>query len=142
MEPTSDILRRFYKEIWEDGKTNEIDKYFHPRQEPDVLIAERAVDIQEVREWMNILRSLVHGMKVTFVHTIDEGDWTSALLKISCTCKRTGNPVVVHQQIISRQINGLLAESYPQFDFVRFFEQLGQLPEDTRALLMSGTTLH
>lgn len=90
---------------------------------------------------MEILRGLVSHLKVTFIHTIDKDDWTAAFLKITCNCRRTNKPVAVYQQIMCRQCNGLLVESYPLFDLLRFFEQLDQLPKDAYALLMAGTRL-
>jgi len=60
---------------------------------------------------------------------------------VTCTSRATGAPVEVYQQIMSRQHEGRLIESYPQFDLLRFFEQLGQLPPDIYPLLMGGTRL-
>ncbi|MEP1198301.1 ester cyclase [Tateyamaria sp.] len=141
MEPTSVILRRFYTEIWENLRYNSIAEYFQPDLTGNILIRERAVDPKEVREWMQILDALVRDKKVTFLHSIDDGMWCSAFLRISCVSRATDKPVTAHQQILCRQKDGFISESYPQFDLLRFFEQLDQLPEDIDALLMSGTVL-
>lgn len=139
--PTSVILRRFYQEVWEGGRLDVIERYFHPETPDHILIDDRAVEPHEVREWMEILRSLVTNMKVEFIHTVDEGDWSAALMRVRCDCNRTHKPIEVYQQIMSRQKDGKLIESYPQFDLLRFFEQLDQLPENAYALLMGGFRL-
>ncbi|MEL6807965.1 MAG: nuclear transport factor 2 family protein [Pseudomonadota bacterium] len=141
MEPTSSILRRFYTEVWENLHYDRIADYFPTQAPGDILIPERAVEPDEVREWMQVLDALVRDKKVTFIHSMDDGNWCAAFLKISCVSRATGKPVVVYQQIMCRQENGLFTESYPQFDLLRFFEQLDQLPEDAYPLLMAGTSL-
>ena len=124
MESTSNILRRFYTEVWEQKNLDKIADYFHPDAGQDLLIEDRAVDISEVREWMEILHGLVHGITVNFLQTIEDSAWCSAFLEISCTSSQTGKPVTVYQQIMVRQADGLFLESYPQFDLLRFFAQL------------------
>ena len=138
---TSEILRAFYTEIWERAQFDRIDDYFAPASTQSILVADRAVDVSEVREWMLILNRLVRDIKVRFIHAIDSGDWASAFLEVSCTSRTDGKAVVVYQQIMSRQADGVLVESYPQFDMLRFFEQLGQLPADVYPLLMGGNRL-
>ena len=141
IEPTSTILRRFYTDVWEHLHYDRIPDYFRPDLPDNTLIPDRAVDPEEVREWMQILDALVRDKKVTFIHSIDDGNWCSAFLKISCVSRATNKPVTAYQQILCRQKDGLLSESYPQFDLLRFFEQLDQLPESAYELLMSGTVL-
>ncbi|MEO9575673.1 MAG: hypothetical protein ABJ263_07100 [Tateyamaria sp.] len=121
MEPTSAILRRFYTDVWEHLHYDRIADYFQPDLTGNILIPERAVDPEEVREWMQILDALVRDKEVTFLSSIDDGSWCSAFLKISCVSRATDKPVTAYQQILCRQTDGLLSESYPQFDLLGFF---------------------
>jgi len=73
-ETTTDILRRFYTQVWEKEDFKAIPDYFHAQPPPDLLITDRVVEVDEVHEWMEVLRALVTEMKVTFVHTIEQGD--------------------------------------------------------------------
>lgn len=141
MQTTSDILRQYYSQVWEQRDLDKIAGYFHPDAGQDLLIKNRAVDVNEVREWMEILHDLVHDITVSFIHSIEDGPWCAAFLEISCTSTTTGKPVTVYQQIMVRQRDGLFMESYPQFDLLRFFAQLDQLPPDAYPLLMGGTRL-
>ncbi|WP_299614514.1 hypothetical protein [uncultured Tateyamaria sp.] len=90
---------------------------------------------------MAILFSLVRDIQVTFLKALDVDNWASVFMRINCTSRVNGAKVEVFQQIMSRQQDGRLAESYPQFDLLRFFEQLGQLPDDAYPLLMAGNKL-
>lgn len=141
MPSTSHILRRFYADVWEDGRLDMINAYFAPASENSIMIDDRRVEPDEIEEWMKILFSLTRDIRVAVVHTLDDGDWASALMRVNCTSRATGAKVEIYQQVMSRQKDGRLVESYPQFDFLRFFEQLGQLPQDAYPLLMAGNDL-
>ncbi|MFK7881886.1 hypothetical protein [Roseobacter sp.] len=138
----AEILDRWYKDVWEDGKLDVIEDYFIPEEDMEHTAANFRIVPSEIREWVSILRSFVTDIKVKMLHSIEDDEWLSAMLEIKCTNAATGAPVKVYQQIMLRFEGNLKAESYPAFDFIRFFEQLGQLPEDTHALLLSGTRLH
>lgn len=140
-ETTPEILRRYYTDVWEHQRTDRIATFFHDTVPPDILLPERPIEPSEVREWIEVVHSLVRDIQVTFLRTIEQGEWTSAFLKIDCTSHQTGKAVSVYQHIMVRQVNGKLVESYPQFDLLRFFEQIGQLPENAYELLMAGTQL-
>ena len=143
----TDILRRWYKEVWEDGRLEVIDGYFldaadNTHNAGEHLVPNFGVDPNELREWLTIVHSFVTDIRVEILHSIEEGDWMSAMLEITCRPHDRREPIRVIQQIMLRFEGTKKAESYPAFDFIRFFEQLGQLPEHTHALLLSGTKLH
>ncbi|WP_299505004.1 ester cyclase [uncultured Roseobacter sp.] len=137
----AEILKQWYKEVWEDGKLDVIEDYFVSEPHNQYIVPNFGIEPAEIREWVSVLRSFVTDIKVTIVHSIEEGDWLSAMLEIRCLNALSGQPVKVYQQIMLRFDGPLKAESYPSFDFIRFFEQLGQLPENTHALLLGGTKL-
>lgn len=141
MTRKADILRQWYREIWEDGTFEAIEEYFVPAPHSQHLVPNFGIEPSEIREWMLVLRKFVTDIRVDVLHTIEEGDWISAMLEISCVDLQTDRPVTVHQQIMIRFDGDKKAESYPAFDFIDFFEQLGQLPENTHALLLGGTRL-
>ena len=149
MHPASkaDILKQWYVDVWENGNLDVIEDYFlqvahNSHNSHHHLVPNFGVDTKELREWLSILHSFVTDIKVDVLQTIEQGDWISAMLRITCRQRDTSKQIEVTQQITLRFENGKKAESYPSFDFIRFFEQLEQLPEDTLALLLSGTVLH
>lgn len=141
MQPTSHILRRFYTEVWEDVRMDRIASYFGDLGDDTGVVPDRQIELDDIHEWMGILFSLVRDVRVTFLHSLDVGDWASVFMKITAVSCASAKPVEVYQQIMSRQRDGVLIESYPQFDLLRFFEQLNQLPEDAYPLLMAGHRL-
>lgn len=142
METTTDILRRFFTTVWEQGNIAAIDGFFDTSSCTELVAPDRPVEPAEVREWMEILTFLVRDIKVTFLHTVEQDNWAAAIMRVDCASKHTGKAVSVNMQIMSCQKDGKLVQSYPQFDLLRLFEQLDQLPNDAYALLMAGTRLH
>ncbi|WP_300055118.1 ester cyclase [uncultured Roseobacter sp.] len=137
----TDILREWYTAVWEEGRLEVIEDYFLDTPHTQYIAQGFGIEPSEIREWVSVLRSFVTDIRVTILHSIEEGDWISAMLEITCRNAATGAPMKVHQQIMLRFDGDKKAESYPAFDFIRFFEQLGQLPEHTHALLLGGTVL-
>lgn len=137
----ADILERYYKDVWEEGQLDRITTYFNCVHDPDRIVPRRGIEPCEIREWVSIVRSFITDIKIRLVHTIEQDDWLSAMIEISAKDMRTQAPVLVHQQIMLRFVDGQTIESYPFFDFLSFFEQLGHLPQDVHALLLGGNVL-
>ncbi len=146
MTSKNDTLRNWYATVWEGGGFDAIPGFFvneggNSYSGGYALLPDFATAPEELQEWLTILSTLVTGIRVNILHTIEEGDWISAMLEITCQRCDTGADVTAYQQVSMRIVNGKIAESYPVFDFIRFFEQLGQLPPDTHALLLTGACL-
>ncbi|MGZ2258046.1 ester cyclase [Roseobacter sp. A03A-229] len=137
----ADILREWYTAVWEEGRLDVIEDYFVDAPHNRHIAQGFGIEPSEIREWVSVLRSFVTDIRVELLHTIEQDDWISAMLEITCRNAATSEPVKVYQQIMLRFDGDKKAESYPAFDFIRFFEQLGQLPENTHALLLGGTVL-
>ncbi|AXI46444.1 hypothetical protein C1J03_10650 [Sulfitobacter sp. SK012] len=134
-----EILAKWYREVWEDGNLDVIESYFNIAARDQRLLPGSDIEPSEIREWVGVLRGLVDNIQVRTIHSIEQGDWLSAILEISCSRRSDGAPIKVIQQIMLRFDGDKKAETYPLFDFLQFFEQLGLLPHDVHALLLAGT---
>lgn len=141
MVKKADILKKWYQTVWEDGQLDVIEDYFVTEPHNQYIAQSFGIEPSEIREWVSVLRSFVTDIRVDMIHSFEDGDWLSAMLEINCRSVATSEPIKVYQQIMLRFDGDRKAESYPAFDFIRFFEQLGQLPENTHALLLGGTVL-
>ncbi|WP_282096825.1 ester cyclase [Epibacterium ulvae] len=141
MTTKTDLMLQYYRDVWENGELEKIESYFTPQDHDQYVVEGKKIVPSEIREWVSIIRSFVTDIKVTILQSVEEGDWLALMLRIDCLRVDTRTPVRVHQQIMFRFDGNLKAESYPFFDFLNFFEQLGQLPEDVHALLLAGTHL-
>ncbi|WP_298835732.1 nuclear transport factor 2 family protein [uncultured Roseobacter sp.] len=147
MTPNLSILRDWYTRVWENSDLDAMDELLLQNTENShaggySLIPNLVSEPNELREWITVFNSLVEDIRVTFVRTTEQGDWISVMMEIHCRQIGTDKTICVNQQVTARIAGDRIAESYPAFDFIRFFEQLGQLPADCHALLLTGTRLH
>ena len=141
MPTTIEILSKFYREVWTERNLDRIEQFFTPNSKTPIQIQSRVLDVNEIREWMEIFHSTVKNIEFRTIHVVENGDWASALMEITCKDTDTNKPVRFLHSVMARQENGRLAESYPQTDFLRFFGQLGRLPPDAYELLMGDNSL-
>lgn len=134
------VLNEFYARVWEQADVSAVPQFFGTSSQP-LKVPTRPVEPEEIAEWMYILHQRVRDIKVRPVTHIEDDPWVSAVYEVSCVSQDDGVPVTVYSHVMTRFENGLIVESYPHFDFLRFFEQLGQLPPDSYALLMGGHSL-
>ena len=61
-----------------------------------------------------------------------------SLVRVEGYSVATERRAAITGQVMSRLVDGRVAEAYNHFDFISFFEMLGLLPEDTMTLCMTG----
>lgn len=137
----ADLMREWYSEVWEKGNTDAIDRYFAPDILTDGLIPEMQVGADEFRDLVMAFRNMFGVMEVTMPKIIEEGDWLSAIIHLRTTRADNGAPVNATGTMFIRFKDGYVVEAYNQFDFISLFEQLGQFPEDTLPICMTGQRL-
>ncbi|WP_171125134.1 MULTISPECIES: ester cyclase [unclassified Ruegeria] len=137
----AEVLREWYSEVWENGNTDAIDQYFAPEAMAEGLIPEMQVGADEFRDLVMAFRHILGDIQVNIPKIIEDGDWVSAILHVSTTRADNGAPLQATGSMIGRIKNGRVVEAYNQFDFISLFEQLGQFPQDTVPVCMTGQRL-
>ena len=141
MASKADIILRWYKDIWIDGDWEKIDYLYQPAADTDCLIPGGTAPQAETRELVAVLNNLISDQRVRVIHTVEDGNWISALVEMYGFKAGTEIPVYMRWTTMVRVEGSCIVESYPSVNFVSFFEQLGQLPENAFELLLSGTVL-
>lgn len=141
MQTKADIIHRWYKDVWENGEWDKIERYYTPASDNACLIPGGTISLDEVRELIQVLNDLVSNQHIDIVHSIENGDWVSALVQLDGVRAGTKEPVTMRWQTLVRIADQRIVESYPTVNFLNFFEQLKQLPENSFELLLSGTVL-
>ncbi|WP_420587181.1 ester cyclase [Ruegeria sp.] len=137
----ADIVRGWYSEVWENGNLDAIDQYFAADTMAEGLIPEMQVGADDFRDLVMAFRHVLGDIKVELPKIIEEDDWVSAILHVSTTRADNGAPLKATGSVIARVKDGRMVEAYNQFDFVSLFEQLGQFPQDTLPVCMTGQRL-
>lgn len=137
----SDRLRAWYSEVWEQGNTDAIDEYFAPDTMAEGLIPEMQVGADDFRDLVSAFRHVLGDITVELPKIIEDGDWVSGVLHVKTFRADNGAPLEVTGQVMARFDDDKMVEAYNQFDFISLFEQLGQFPQDTLPVCMTGQRL-
>ncbi|WP_170769690.1 ester cyclase [Ruegeria lacuscaerulensis] len=137
----AEILREWYSEVWENGNTDAIDRYFTPDTAAEGLIPEMQVGADDFRDLVMAFRHILGEISIDVRKTIENGDWVSSILHVQTSRADNGAPVEVTGQVVARFRGDKMVEAYNQFDFISLFEQLGQFPKDTLPVCMTGQRL-
>lgn len=137
----SELLKRFYQDVWIDGKLDEIDHYFAPDAKADGLFSRMQFGPEDFRDLITAASHLLGPLRIDCPVMVENGDWVAALIHVRTTRADNGAPIEVTGQTIVRFEDDRIAEAYNQFDFISFFEQLGQFPEDTLPVCLTGQRL-
>ena len=137
----ADLLREWYSEVWEQGNTDAIDRYFAPETMAEGLIPEMQVGADDFRDLVMAFRHILGEIHVDLPKIIENGDWVSAIIHLRTTRADNGAPLQATGSVVGRIKDGRMVEAYNQFDFISLFEQLGQFPQDTLPVCMTGQRL-
>ena len=141
MQTKTQMLDRWYTDVWQDGNLDAIDIYFAPETDAQGIVPDLSMGPTEFRDLVTVIREMVDRIEITVIHAVEQGNWLSALVQFRA--HRKSSDVLVHgfSQVMVRFDGDKMVETYNSFDFLTFFEQLGQMPPDSLPLLLTGTHL-
>ncbi|WP_299660152.1 ester cyclase [uncultured Ruegeria sp.] len=137
----AEMLRTWYSEVWEQGNTDAIEQFFTPDITTEGLIPEMQMDGDDFRDLVTAFRHILGEITVEMPKIMESGDWVSAFIHLKTFRADNGAPVTATGQVMARFKGEQMVEAYNQFDFVSLFEQLGQFPQDTLPVCMTGQRL-
>ncbi|SLN39362.1 SnoaL-like polyketide cyclase [Falsiruegeria litorea R37] len=137
----SELLKEWYDRVWVHGDLEAIDQFFDPDTMAEGIIPEMQVGVDDFRDLVTAFRFHVGDIDVKLPKTVENGDWVAAMLHVHTSRADNGAPIEVTGQVMARFKDDKVVEAYNQFDFISLFEQLGQLPEDTLPICMTGQQL-
>lgn len=137
----TDIILRWYRDVWINGKVDEIDHIYRPMPDEECLIQSATASVAETKELISIFNNLVCEQKIKVIHTVEQGDWVSAMVEVTGLKIGTDIPFDMRWITMARVDGDFIVEIYPSVNFLTLFEQLKQLPENSFELLLGGTVL-
>jgi hypothetical protein len=139
VRPTEQIILEWYEDVWIKGNFDRMDDLYQPAPMEECLNPGVSISCDDVRELATVFNSLVSDQRVRIVHCIEDIPWVSAMVEMRGVREGTDEPVYMRWLTMMRIEHGRILESYPSIDFLSFFEQLGQLPDNAFELMLSGT---
>ena len=137
----SAILQRWYDEVWTKGRLEAIDEMFGESTLVTGIMPDFAVNPNDFKQLVIAIRALCKPPKATVIRSHEDGDWLSAMVQMQAVSMNTAEAISATGMVFARFEGGRMVETYNNFDFLTFFEKLGQLPEGTLGLLLAGERL-
>ena len=138
----SDIVRSFYREVFENNNRKALHRYFSPDAVFGGSIGSLVESRSEFFEAADVLLSLIEVKpKVSLDIKIDSGEWVAATTIIDAISKGSEIPLLIRGQLVARVENKQIAEWHSSTDYLSLFEQLGQIPSDCLPILTTGAKL-
>ena len=141
MSKNAELLARWYRDVWERNDLDAIARYFHPEAEADGIVPELSFDAAEFRELVGVMLTMIKDVRFEFLQVVEQDEWLCALVRFSCESRETGERMSFNTQTMVRILDDRFLEAHNAFDFLTFFEELGQLPPNSVGLLLSGTRM-
>ncbi|MEL6449940.1 MAG: nuclear transport factor 2 family protein [Pseudomonadota bacterium] len=134
-------LEAYFDELWVKGNVAAIPALLSPDARTRGVMGEVTLNQADLEELVTMVRELLGPIEVSFPVKVEQGDWISALVEIKSHSAISGAPVHVFNHMIARFEGHQMIEIYSGVDSLMLFEQLGLLPENALAVMLSGTRL-
>ncbi len=141
MSPHLETFNRWFYEVWTNENRDAIFEMFKPEGIADGL-GDMITGPEQFAAFHEALLKLICDVKITFDQHIESGDVISAVCTLTAR-KRTDPEVTVKMKgtCFAKMGDGVIVHAENFWDFISFFEQLGQLPDNTLMRALSGEVL-
>ena len=142
METPDVVLRRWFKEVWDEGKEGTIDDLMasdarvHGLAPPD---APPMIGPAAFRPVFHTFREALGDLEIAVERTLVDGEWCTAYCRVKgrhvghmLGGPPTDRPVEFTGVTIARVRDGKLIEGWNVFDFLTMYQQIGWVPNPIR----------
>ncbi|UWR41302.1 ester cyclase [Phaeobacter inhibens] len=136
-----EMLNRWLQELWVHGNNSILDELLADEAGAVGLIPDIAMKKAEFAVLAEAMRALCSDIQVQITHTVEAGDWVAVRIQVDAVGIHESRPVQATGQIMARAVQGKFHELISQFDFLTLFECLGQMPENTLPICLTGQQL-
>ncbi|MDO6725346.1 MAG: ester cyclase [Cognatishimia sp.] len=141
MTKEQDLLIEWFQRVWNEYDLDAVDEMFEPETEANGLMPDMALGSGDFKDFVPMVNELIEDIDFSLVKMTQTGDWVQGLYRVKARAAHNSAPINVMGQVCVRYEGDKMVEAYNNFDFFGFFEQLGQLPEMSLALCLSGQSL-
>ncbi|MEE2946249.1 MAG: nuclear transport factor 2 family protein [Pseudomonadota bacterium] len=135
------LLEQWFQRVWNEADLDAIDDYFSHDTKAGGLMPDMRLGPQDFKDFVPLILALLDDLHIELLNNTENEDWLQSLYKVTALSAATSAPIQVLGQVTVRVENGKIIEAYNCFDFMGFFEQLGQLPEQSIAICLTGGNL-
>jgi predicted ester cyclase len=130
-----EVLRQWFREVWDEGKEDAIDRLAAPDLRAYGLGAAGdppIVGTAAFKELFHTFREALGDMQIAVDKTVVQGDHCAVLCHVkgrhvgsAFGGPPTHNPISFHGMVIARVVDGRIVEGWNCFDFLSMYQQIG-----------------
>lgn len=135
-----ETVKQWFHELWEEADTAAINALSNSGTTMQGAISELAAP-QNYGEVVTALNDLPKNIHFEYAYPVEQGEWVAVKLIVQAQSAATGDDVRFTGQIIARVKEAIVTELIATIDYMKMFEQLGQLPEDSLPICLTGEQL-
>ncbi|AVW90921.1 nuclear transport factor 2 family protein [Celeribacter baekdonensis] len=136
-----ELLKAWYERVWVQGDLSAIDDYFDISGAASGLMSDLAAELEDFRVLVPAVLYALRDVSCDILDSMEQDDRAWVRMRLNAKRAMDMKPVSISGQVMIRTKDGKICEAYNNFDFVSYFEQMGNLPPDTVALCLAGESL-
>lgn len=136
-----ELLEAWYDKVWVKGDLSAVADFFDTEALASGLMSDFAAQLEDFQTLVPAVRHALRDISITFEDSMEIGDKVWARMTLHARKAEDMMPIHISGQIMVRLKHGKIIEAHNSYDFVSYFEQMGNLPKDSVALILAGETL-
>ena len=137
-----DILKAWYETVWVKGDIEAVADFFDVDAMASGLMTDIAAHLEDFQAIVPAVLHSVRELHFSIEDAMEVGDRAWARVLLHTKKAEDMSPVHIPGQVMIRLKGGKIIEAHNCFDFVSYFEQMGNLPKDAVALMLAGEVLN
>jgi SnoaL-like polyketide cyclase. len=135
------LLEAWYDKVWVQGDLNAVAEFFDTEALASGLMSDFAAQLEDLQTLVPAVRHALRNITVSVEDSMEVGDKVWARMTLHAQKAEDMTPIHISGQVMVRIKDGKIIEAHNNYDFVSYFEQMGNLPKDSVALMLAGETL-
>ncbi|MEL0435672.1 ester cyclase [Phycobacter sp. K97] len=136
-----DVVKQWFNTLWEQADIAAIKNLSCTGITIEGQITAISGSPEDYGDMVMALNRLLVNISFAYESPVEAGDLVAAKLLVSAQSATTLQDVHFSGHFIARVEEGKVAEVSASMDYMKMFEQLGQIPEDALAICLTGERL-
>lgn len=136
-----EILTSWYEKIWVEGNLDAVADFFDVEAMASGLMTDFAAQIEDFQSLIPAVLHAVRNVSFSIEDSMEMDNRVWVRMTLHAQKASDMSPIHIPGQVMIRLRNGKIIEAHNSYDFVSYFEQMGNLPKDSIALMLAGETL-
>lgn len=138
MGDNADLIRRWFDEVWNQGRADAIDELLAPDATIHGLAPGDMTGPQAFRAFHSALHVNFSKIHVRVEKTVEDGDDVSAWCRVTATHRDSGKAVAFTGAVLMVVGSGRFQEGWNNWDFLGLLTQLGAVDAETVGPLLGA----